>query len=82
MEYEIIVTDEFEQWWDGLDATEQQSVERIVRLLAAFGPTLRHPYSSGIKGSRYSHMRELGFSIVGGPIEFFMPLIQGGKRCC
>ena len=31
------------------------------------GPQLRHPYSSGVKGSRHSHMRELRVQHQGEP---------------
>lgn len=30
-----------------------------VNELAIYGPNLRYPHSSGIKGTKFSHMREL-----------------------
>jgi hypothetical protein len=56
---EVEYTNEFEEWWRGLDAGEQKSVAHEVELLEAMGPTLDHPYSSCIEGSRHPHMREL-----------------------
>ena len=67
MEYGVIFTEEFAEWWDGLDADEQDSVDRVVRLLQARGPDLRFPYSSGIQSSRYGHMRELRIQHEGRP---------------
>jgi len=35
MAYEVEFTEEFEQWWNSLDADEQESVDFSVRLLEA-----------------------------------------------
>jgi hypothetical protein len=58
MACEVEFTDEFGAWWDGLTAGEQESVRAYVRLLAEFGVALKHPYCSGVTGSKHSHMRE------------------------
>jgi len=42
-----------------------------VGLLEAKGPTLGHPYSSGVAGSRHGHMRELRIQHQGRPIRAF-----------
>jgi len=60
-------TDEFEDWWNGLDASEQEDVAAVVELLEAKGPNLPFPYSSGINGSKHSHMRELRIQHAGNP---------------
>jgi len=65
--WQVEVTDEFESWWDMLDADEQESVARVVRLLEERGPTLPYPYSSGVETSKYSHMRELRIQHRGRP---------------
>ncbi len=52
-------TDEFRAWWDGLGIRDQRAVAKVVNALVRRGPRLQFPYSSGIKGSRHSHMREL-----------------------
>ena len=39
----------------------------MIGLLEELGPQLRHPYSSGIEGSKYSHMRELRIQHRGKP---------------
>lgn len=67
MGWEIEYTDEFEGWWGGLDAKEQASVSASVDLLGVFGPGLRYPHSSDIKGSRWGNLRELRVQHAGRP---------------
>ena len=67
MEWTVEYTDEFESWWNRLSEQEQASVEASVRLLQERGPTLRFPHSSGVKGSKHEHMRELRIQHRGRP---------------
>lgn len=60
-------TDEFATWWNTLTEIEQIDVDAYVRLLEQYGPQLGHPHSSGIKGSKYSHLRELRIQHLGNP---------------
>ena len=46
---------------------EQASIDAVVALLENYGPRLRFPYSSGISGSKHSHMRELRIQHQGRP---------------
>ena len=55
-------TDEFRVWWDGLDIRDQRAVAKVINALVERGPRLQFPYTSGVKGSRHSHMRELRIS--------------------
>ena len=89
MAYEISISDEFRSWYeDVLSQAEQNSVERVVLLLIELGPSLRFPHSSGIKGSKYSHMRELRVQHEGKPFRVlyaFDPareayLLLGGEK--
>ena len=59
MAWEVEYTDEFGEWWGALDEDEQDSIDVGVRLLEERGFDLPFPYSSGIRGSRHSQMREL-----------------------
>jgi hypothetical protein len=59
--WEVEFTDEFENWWNTL----LDSVAVTVNLLESEGPML--PYSSRIRGSRHSHMRELRIQHCGKP---------------
>lgn len=67
MEWEVEYTDEFGEWWDSLSEAEQEDIDAVVRLLEAKGPQLPYPYSSGIKGSKHDHMRELRIQHAGRP---------------
>ena len=57
MEWNIEFTNEFETWWNDLDAEQQVRVNAVVILLQKLGPSLDHPYSTKI--SRHAEMREL-----------------------
>ena len=75
---EVITTDEFVAWYDDLDEADTKAVVRVVDLLAARGVSLLFPYSSDIKGSRYT-LRELHVQSGGKPLRIlyaFDPLRQ------
>ena len=55
--WDVEYTDEFEDWWNQLSESEQESIIASVGLLEACGPNLRFPHSSGITTSRHDHMR-------------------------
>jgi len=67
MEWEVEYTDEFEAWWHELSEAEQEDIAAIVELLELKGPNLPYPHSSGINGSKHSHMRELRIQHAGRP---------------
>ena len=59
MAWDAEYTDEFEEWWNGLDEDEQASIEPSVRLLITFGPALGRPHADQVKESKYPNMKEL-----------------------
>jgi hypothetical protein len=67
MTWLVEVTDEFTAWWDTLTEEEKVDIYAVEQLLEDRGPTLPFPYSSGINGSRHSHMRELRVQHDGRP---------------
>jgi len=69
MSWEVEYTDEFEEWWHSLSEKEQVSVDASVRLLELLGPSLKFPHSSGVKGSRHGHLRELRIQFGGRPLR-------------
>jgi hypothetical protein len=71
MSWNIEVTDEFREWWASLTEAEQNDVTASVRLLMEQGPTLGFPHSSGIEGSKHSHLRELRVQSGGRPLRIF-----------
>lgn len=89
MAYEVGFTEEFRGWYEeGLDASEQRSVARVVEMLGEAGFALGHPYSSGIQGSKFNTMRELRIQHGGRPYRVlyaFDPtrmalLLLGGEK--
>lgn len=88
VEWAVEFTNEFEEWWNGLDEKEQVSVNGVVILLQKLGPNLPAPFSSKIKTSRHGHMRELRVQHRGKPYRVlyaFDPrrtaiLLLGGKK--
>ena len=71
MACDVEFTDEFGDWWRTLTEAEQEDVTAYVTLLETRDVRLGHPYSSGINGSRHSHMRELRVQSGGRPIRVF-----------
>lgn len=67
MAWEVEVSDEFREWYEGLDADEQESVLYSVDLLRFAGPELRRPHADTVKGSRHSNMKELRVQHRGSP---------------
>lgn len=84
---EVVTTDEFAEWFGGLDDGERDSVARYVGLLEAKGVLLDHPYSSKIGGSKHA-IRELRVQHQGRPLRVFYAfdprrdavLILGGDK--
>lgn len=77
--WDVEYTDEFGIWWEGLTAAEQESIDTCVRLLEDRGPDLGFPYSSGVKGSRHSRLRELRIQHAGRPFRILFAFDP--RRC-
>jgi len=71
MSWDVEFTDEFRAWWESLTVAEQNDVTASVQLLMEYGPTLGFPHSSGIEGSKHSHMREWRVQSGGRPLRIF-----------
>lgn len=67
MTWEVEVSDEFRDWYEGLDAEEQDSVTFSVNLLQLGGPDLGRPYVDSVQGSRHRNMKELRVQHKGRP---------------
>lgn len=65
--WDVEFTDEFGEWWDGLTADEQDSVNFGVRLLQERGPGLKRPHADAIAESAFPNMRELRCQHEGRP---------------
>jgi hypothetical protein len=69
--WDVEFTDEFGQWWDGLDESEQEALARSVELLRRVGPALGRPHVDTVKGSRHSNLKELRTQCAGRPFRTF-----------
>jgi hypothetical protein len=86
--WDVEYSNEFEEWWETLNEAEQINVAAYVGLLEKQGPNLKFPYSSGINGSKYTHMRELRVQHEGEPYRILYAydprriavLLIGGKK--
>lgn len=58
MNWQVEYTDQFDDWWNKLTESEQNSIAASVGVLGERGPNLPYLYSSDVKSSRHSHMRE------------------------
>ena len=65
--WDIEYTDEFGGWWSDLTEAEQEDIATSIKILESAGPSLKFPHSSGIKGSKHTHMRELRIQHKGRP---------------
>ena len=65
--WEIEFTNEFEVWWDSLNANEQTAVAFSVNLLRESGPQLSRPHADSVTGSKHSNMKELRTQYQGRP---------------
>jgi hypothetical protein len=80
MTTEVIVTADFEKWWDGLAVEEQKSVAVLVAMLEERGATLPFPYSSGVTGS--TKLRDFACNTAANPIEYSMPSTPNAMQSC
>lgn len=65
MPYEVNITREFEDWWDGLTVEQQEDIAARVELLEQHGPALGRPIVDQVKGSAFHNMKELRCSSSG-----------------
>jgi hypothetical protein len=70
MGVEVLTTDEWMAWYEGLDAQATKAVRGTVDALESLGLSLGAPYSSAIKGSKYA-LRELRTQAGGRPLRSF-----------
>lgn len=69
--WQVKALEEFSVWFDGLGKIQRKAVLYSLNLLKGRGPRLGFPYSSGIRGSRHKHMRELRVQSGGKPLRIF-----------
>jgi hypothetical protein len=57
--WEVLFTDEVNEWLRSLSQDQQDAVVARVRLLQEQGPSLGRPVVDTVKGSTYQNMKEL-----------------------
>ncbi|MGH8990634.1 MAG: type II toxin-antitoxin system RelE/ParE family toxin [Acidimicrobiia bacterium] len=70
--WEVEVTDQFIEWWEGIAIEQQAALEARVELLAERGPSLGRPAVERIQTSRHHNMKELRASEAGALRVLFM----------
>ena len=65
---EVVVTTEFQHWYEALDERDGDRVFHVVSLLEARGPTLGAPHSRALEGTRHP-LRELRVQAGGRPLR-------------
>jgi hypothetical protein len=68
MQTQILITDEYAEWFGELTQHQRKAVRRIVAMLEMMGVTLPFPYSSAIEGTDYP-IRELRIKAKGDQIR-------------
>jgi hypothetical protein len=61
--WEVEVTDQFIEWYDGLPDDHAGAVEDVIEVLEDQGPALTRPLVGLIETSRYHNMKELIVSV-------------------
>lgn len=67
--WSVEYAEEFELWWETLDESAQDAIDRCIYLLEQFGPSLTRPYVDRVKGSRHANMKELRIQHRGAPLR-------------
>ena len=57
--WDIIFSEEIQQWFDTMDEDALESIYSILEVLAEIGPSLGRPYVDTIKESKHKNMKEL-----------------------
>ena len=70
--WDIEVTDEFLDWWNGLEVDQQETLTDRIDLLGARGPDLGRPVVDRVHASRHHAMKELRASKGGALRVLFM----------
>jgi len=58
MLWELLVTEEFERWWDELAEEHQDALIARIAMLDDHGPALGRPTVDTIAGSRLANLKE------------------------
>jgi len=81
----VVTVEYFDDWFLGLDASEQQDVLAAILVLEQYGPTLGRPHVDSLKGTgKVKNLKELRVQHKGKPYRVFFafdPLRQAVMLC-
>lgn len=69
--WELLMTDRFDSWYEGLADTNRKDVLKSLLVLAVEGPSLKRPYADTVNGSVFKNMKELRVQSKGRPFRIF-----------
>lgn len=69
--WQIITTDEFDQWFFEQEAEAQIAILAALGLVEEMGPMLGRPFADTLNGSRYKNMKVLRIQHAGHPLRVF-----------
>lgn len=82
--WQVIFTDAFDAWFQGLDDEEQDSILHYLNVLKNKGSQLGRPYVDTLKGASLSNLKELRVQHQGKPYRLlfvFDPIRQAVMLC-
>lgn len=89
MDWDILITEEYEKWFLGLNDAEQIDVQAMVDVLEIKGPHLGRPQADTLQGSnKVKNLKELRIQHAGSPYRVFYAfdpqrravLLCGGRK--
>lgn len=89
MDWQVLITDEYEDWFLALTAAEQIDVQAMVDVLEIKGPNLGRPYADTLTGTeKVNNLKELRIQHAGNPYRVFYAfdpkrravLLCGGRK--
>ena len=65
MEWKIIISEEYESWFNELPQKHKITIATDLEVLKEIGPTLGRPYVDQIKASKFNNLKELRTTVTG-----------------
>ena len=65
MTWTVIFSDEYEEWFGGLNKKDQTAIVTDLGVLEIMGPTLGRPYVDQVNDSQFTNMKELRTKVSG-----------------
>ena len=82
MPWELLVTEEFERWWDALTEEHQDALTARIAVLRDHGPAVGRPTVDTIAGSRLANLKELRATLGRAHLRVLFVFDPAGGRCC